>query len=402
MDSDGSLYSSVFVSVTILYCLFHIVVGSFGGEVLLHRNKIVNTIFQDGRYVTELFFVSIIVGSFVSILQSAETTITGISLGVILLLTSLITSRSLSNYIGFKLSGSVKYIVPFFYPFFLIILPLNKLSSLFGRLEDLRDESRSVYEYPEDLAEQINMSNGNENEEDLELEPHERMMITSILKLDQTSAREIMIPRMDIVGAPSSYSLSQIVELMADSGHSRIPVYGDTLDSVIGVLHSRDMLGIFGEDEKDQDISLVVRTPLFIPESKRLDDLLRDFQDKRIQIAIVVDEYGGTAGLVTIEDLLEEIVGEIEDEFDSGESITEIISDDEAIMDAKIPLDDVNEVFGLNLQGDGFDTLGGLIYQELGKVPVPGDELELDGISLQILSTLGRRIKRVTVKRVNH
>ena len=205
---------------------------------------------------------------------------------------------------------------------------------------------------------------------------------------------------MDIVGAPSNHSLSQIAELMADSGHSRIPVYGDTLDSVIGVLHSRDMLGILDGNEKDQDISLVVRTPLFIPESKRLDDLLRDFQDRRIQIAIVVDEYGGTAGLVTIEDLLEEIVGEIEDEFDSGESITEMISDDEAIMDAKIPLDDVNEVFGLNLQGDGFDTLGGLIYHELGKVPVPGDELERDGIRLQILTTLGRRIKRVTVKKV--
>jgi CBS domain containing-hemolysin-like protein len=368
--------------------------------VTTDRNKIVDTIFQDGRYVTELFFVSIIVASFVSVLYSSETTVIGISLGVILLLTSLIISRSFSNYIGFKLPYSVKYIVPLFYPLFLIILPLNKLNALFGDPSGLKEQSRSVYEYSEDLAEQINMANGDEQEEESGLEPHERMMITSILKLDQTTAREIMIPRMDIVGAPSSHSLSQIAELMADSGHSRIPVYGDTLDNVIGVLHSRDMLGTLDETEKDQDIALVVRTPLFIPEAKRLDDLLRDFQDKRIQIAIVVDEYGGTAGLVTIEDLLEEIVGEIEDEFDSGESITEMINDDEAIMDAKIPLDDVNEVFGLNLQGDGFDTLGGLIYHELGKVPVPGDELQRDGIRLQILTTLGRRIKKVTVKKV--
>jgi len=400
VDTDGSLYSSVFLLVTILYLLFHIIIGRLYRVVTTDRNKIVNTIFQDGRYVTELFFVSIIVASFVSVLYSSETTVIGISLGVILLLTSLIISRSFSNYIGFKLPDSVQYIVPIFYPLFLIILPLNKLNALFGDPSGLKDQSRSVYEYSEDLAEQINMANGDEQEEESRLEPHERMMITSILKLDQTTAREIMIPRMDIVGAPSSHSLSQIAELMADSGHSRIPVYGDTLDSVIGVLHSRDMLGTLDETEKDQDIALVVRTPLFIPEAKRLDDLLRDFQDKRIQIAIVVDEYGGTAGLVTIEDLLEEIVGEIEDEFDSGESITEMISDDEAIMDAKIPLDDVNEVFGLNLQGDGFDTLGGLIYHELGKVPVPGDELERDGIRLQILTTLGRRIKRVTVKKV--
>ncbi len=400
MDTDGSLYSSVFLLVTILYLLFHIIIGRLYRVVTTDRNKIVNTIFQDGRYVTELFFVSIIVASFVSVLYSSETTVIGISLGVILLLTSLIISRSFSNYIGFKLPDSVKYIVPIFYPLFLIILPLNKLNALFGDPSGLKDQSRSVYEYSEDLAEQINMANGDEQEEESGLEPHERMMITSILKLDQTTAREIMIPRMDIVGAPSSHSLSQIAELMADSGHSRIPVYGDTLDSVIGVLHSRDMLGTLDETEKDQDIALVVRTPLFIPEAKRLDDLLRDFQDKRIQIAIVVDEYGGTAGLVTIEDLLEEIVGEIEDEFDSGESITEMISDDEAIMDAKIPLDDVNEVFGLNLQGDGFDTLGGLIYHELGKIPVPGDELQRDGIRLQILTTLGRRIKKVTVKKV--
>ena len=386
--------------VTILYVLFHIIVGSFDRVVTTDRNKAVNTIFQDGRYVTELFFVSIIVSSFVSVLYSAESTVTGVLFGVILLLISLIISRSFSSYIGFKLPGSVKYVFPLFYPFFFVIFALNKLNVLFGDRSDLKNQSRSVYEYSEDLAEQINMSNGDEQEEESALEPHERMMITSILKLDQTTAREIMIPRMDIVGAPSNHSLSQIAELMADSGHSRIPVYGDTLDSVIGVLHSRDMLGILDGNEKDQDISLVVRTPLFIPESKRLDDLLRDFQDRRIQIAIVVDEYGGTAGLVTIEDLLEEIVGEIEDEFDSGESITEMISDDEAIMDAKIPLDDVNEVFGLNLQGDGFDTLGGLIYHELGKVPVPGDELERDGIRLQILTTLGRRIKRVTVKKV--
>ena len=400
MDTDGSLYNLIFVIVTILYVLFHIIVGSFDRVVTTDRNKAVNTIFQDGRYVTELFFVSIIVSSFVSVLYSAESTVTGVLFGVILLLISLIISRSFSSYIGFKLPGSVKYIFPLFYPFFFVIFALNKLNVLFGDRSDLKNQSRSVYEYSEDLAEQINMSNGDEQEEESALEPHERMMITSILKLDQTTAREIMIPRMDIVGAPSNHSLSQIAELMADSGHSRIPVYGDTLDSVIGVLHSRDMLGILDGNEKDQDISLVVRTPLFIPESKRLDDLLRDFQDRRIQIAIVVDEYGGTAGLVTIEDLLEEIVGEIEDEFDSGESITEMISDDEAIMDAKIPLDDVNEVFGLNLQGDGFDTLGGLIYHELGKVPVPGDELERDGIRLQILTTLGRRIKRVTVKKV--
>tara|TARA_B110000263_G_C15192716_1_gene456828 strand:- start:46 stop:930 length:885 start_codon:yes stop_codon:yes gene_type:complete len=290
--------------------------------------------------------------------------------------------------------------VPLFYPLILILLPLKKLNELFLGRYDIKDVSRSLYEYTDDIAEQINISNGDDKEEELGLEPHERMMITSILKLDQTTAREIMVPRMDIVGAPSNYSFSQIAELMADSGHSRIPIHGDTLDNLIGIVHSRDMLGTFDKEETTKDISLVVRDPLFIPESKRLDDLLRNFQEQRIQIAIVVDEYGGTAGLVTIEDLLEEIVGEIEDEFDSGESITEMISADEAIMDAKIPLDDLNEVFELNLEGDGFDTLGGLLYHQLGKIPVPGDEILEDGMRLTILTTLGRRIKKVMVKRI--
>ena len=212
MDTDGSLYNLIFVIVTILYVLFHIIVGSFDRVVTTDRNKAVNTIFQDGRYVTELFFVSIIVSSFVSVLYSAESTVTGVLFGVILLLISLIISRSFSSYIGFKLPGSVKYVFPLFYPFFFVIFALNKLNVLFGDRSDLKNQSRSVYEYSEDLAEQINMSNGDEQEEESALEPHERMMITSILKLDQTTAREIMIPRMDIVGAQSNHSLSQIAE----------------------------------------------------------------------------------------------------------------------------------------------------------------------------------------------
>ena len=166
MDTDGSLYNLIFVIVTILYVLFHIIVGSFDRVVTTDRNKAVNTIFQDGRYVTELLFVSIIVSSFVSVLYSAESTVTGVLFGVILLLISLIISRSFSSYIGFKLPGSVKYVFPLFYPFFFVIFALNKLNVLFGDRSDLKNQSRSVYEYSEDLAEQINMSNGDEQEEE--------------------------------------------------------------------------------------------------------------------------------------------------------------------------------------------------------------------------------------------
>ncbi len=232
-----------------------------------------------------------------------------------------------------------------------------------------------------------------------ELEPHEEQMIRSILKLDETTAREIMIPRMDIVAAEATSSLSVVAELMWDSGHSRIPVYEETIDNIVGVVHSRDLLRNLATESADVDLASIARPPLFIPVFKRLDDLLRDFQEQQIQIALVVDEYGGTTGLVTIEDLLEEIVGEIEDEFDTPESLSEMLSDNEALMDARISLDEVNEAFNTDLEGDGFDTLGGLLYHQLGRIPVPGDEAQVDGLSISVITTMGRRIKRVRVAR---
>ena len=232
-----------------------------------------------------------------------------------------------------------------------------------------------------------------------ELEPHEEKMIRSILKLDETTAREIMIPRMDIVAAEATSSLSVVAELMWDSGHSRIPVYQETIDNIVGVVHSRDLLRHLAAESAGLDLASIARPPLFIPVFKRLDDLLRDFQEQHIQVAIVVDEYGGATGLVTIEDLLEEIVGEIEDEFDTPESLSEMVSDNEALMDARISLDEVNEAFNTDLEGDGFDTLGGLLYHQLGRIPVPGDEAQVDGLTIRVITTMGRRIKRVRVAR---
>ncbi len=232
-----------------------------------------------------------------------------------------------------------------------------------------------------------------------ELEPHEEQMIRSILKLDQTTAREIMIPRMDIVAAEATSSLGVVAQLMWDNGHSRIPIYEETIDNIVGVVHSRDLLRNMSTGNSDVDLASIARPPLFIPVFKRLDDLLRDFQEQHIQLALVVDEYGGTTGLVTIEDLLEEIVGEIEDEFDTAESLSEMLSDDEALMDARISLDDVNQAFDTDLEGDGFDTLGGLLYHQLGRIPVPGDEAQVDGLTIRVITTMGRRIKRVRVAR---
>ena len=234
-----------------------------------------------------------------------------------------------------------------------------------------------------------------------EIDSDERRMITSILELDHTSSREIMVPRMDIVALDIDASLAQVADAMWETGHSRIPIFEDSIDNIIGVVHSRDLLNNLKNNNLDTHLADLVRTPLFIPDAKKLDDLLRDFQENHIQIAIVVDEYGGTSGLVTIEDLLEEIVGEIEDEFDVGQPAIEIINEPEAMVDARIPLDDLNEAFYTDFQGDGFAPLGGLLYQQLGKMAVPGDQVHVYGVDIKVITTLGRRIKQVHLTKVS-
>ena len=143
----------------------------------------------------------------------------------------------------------------------------------------------------------------------------------------------------------------------------------------------------------------VTRPALFIPESKTLEELLNEFQDKRVHMAIVVDEYGGISGLVTIEDLLEEIVGEIQDEFDVGEPEIESISDDEYIVDARLGIDQLNDLMNVSVEGDGYDTLGGFVYERLGKIPSPGDTLDHDGLRIEVITTVGRRLKKLKVTR---
>ena len=231
-------------------------------------------------------------------------------------------------------------------------------------------------------------------------EPEARM-IRGVVRLDKTTAREIMVPRVDMVTAEMGASLSELVEQMVDSGHSRVPIYGDSPDQIRGIAYSRDVLGLLSRS-KDAPATLtdaVIRPALFIPESKNLEELLNEFQTMQVHMAIVIDEYGGVSGLVTIEDLLEEIVGEIHDEFDVGETDIERVGNDEFLMDAKVGIDEINELLSVAVEGDGFDTIGGFVYQRLGKIPSSGDTVEYDGLKIEVVSTIGRRLKRLRVVR---
>ena len=231
------------------------------------------------------------------------------------------------------------------------------------------------------------------------LEEDERQMIRSIIKLDQTVAREIMVPRIDVVALDANSSLLEVVRTIIEHGFSRIPIYEETIDNIVGVLYAKDLLRLWGKDDASVDLRQIVRKAHFIPETKRVDELLQEFRGKRVHMAIVVDEYGGVAGLVSLEDLMEEIVGEIEDEFDAGTPQIERLSPTEVIIDARVSIDQLNETLSLDIRGKDFDTIGGFILDRLGKIPVPGNEIQADGFKVSVLSTTGRRIRKVKISK---
>jgi CBS domain containing-hemolysin-like protein len=223
-------------------------------------------------------------------------------------------------------------------------------------------------------------------------------MIHGIVELGDRTVREIMVPRIDMVAVPADASVREVLDRIRASGHSRIPVYADTIDNIVGVLYAKDLLHQMPAMKLDAPVGGLVRPAYFVPETKRVDELLHELQDLKVHMAIVVDEYGGTAGLITIEDLLEEIVGEIRDEYDVGEETwIEPVSDHEAIFDARVSIHDVNQTLPLDLDDAEYDTLGGLVYARLGKVPAQGDEVRVDKATVSVLSTAGRRIRKVRV-----
>ena len=233
------------------------------------------------------------------------------------------------------------------------------------------------------------------------LEEQETEMIHSIFEFADTTVREVMIPRIDMVTLESDATVDEAVDLALQGGFSRIPVYEETIDNIIGVLFTKDMLKQLREDHNSLPIRELVRPAYFVPETKKLDDLLREIRQKRTHMAIVVDEYGSVAGLVTIEDLVEEIVGDIQDEFDREENLYEQVTQYEYVFDAKINIDEFNELMDTDLENEDYDTLGGFLLSQLDKIPVAGDTITFNDLAFTVLTTRGLRITKVKVERVH-
>ena len=264
------------------------------------------------------------------------------------------------------------------------------------------------------ITAKINLSNGNlsisdsENDNSDELEVFEAAglsvdndemeMIKGILKMDVVKVREIMKPRVDLVAIEENSNLNSLTELISESGYSKIPVIGESIDDVKGIVYAKDTLKMHLGVNKSLSISEIMRPAIFVPESQNLEQLLSEFQDKRTRIAIVIDEHGGISGLVTVTDLIEEIVGELVDEFDEAENVFYRINQNNMIVDAKVSISDLNNEIGSSIELNGYDTIGGLVYKELGKMPSVGDRVSFEGIEIVVQSTIGRRIGKLRIR----
>ncbi|MDG0867147.1 hemolysin family protein [Candidatus Lucifugimonas marina] len=229
---------------------------------------------------------------------------------------------------------------------------------------------------------------------------NELRMIRGILRMDTVKVREIMVPRVDMNTASATASIGAVADLMSVGGHSKIPVYNENIDSIAGVIYARDVLSALDNDkDPDGPVESLARPALHVPESQSLERLLRQLQEHRTGLAIVVDEYGGVSGLVTVTDLIEEIVGELIDEFDVDGPEVEAADSREMFADAGASIDIMNQTLGTSVVPDGFDTVGGLVFRELGKMPSPGDTVSTEGVTITVQSVIGRRIRRVKVER---
>ncbi|MDA3900779.1 MAG: hemolysin family protein [Spirochaetes bacterium] len=233
-----------------------------------------------------------------------------------------------------------------------------------------------------------------------DLEESKKQMIHGIMKLSELCAREIMIPRVDIVSIKHNTSLKEIITIASDAGHSRIPVYNSTIDEITGILYVKNLLTYILDKRRKFDIKKELHKPFFIPETMPLDELLVDFKKKRQHLAVVVDEYGGVAGLVTMEDILEEIVGDINDEFDEHEA-PECIKLSKGVfdVDSRMSITDLNSELGTSLPTEEFDTIGGLVFDLFGKIPEKNDTIEFDSMKFEVKEIEGTRINRITIRK---
>jgi CBS domain containing-hemolysin-like protein len=316
----------------------------------------------------------------------------GIATGVVTLLILVfgeITPKSLGN------NRSIDYAKIAAVPLYYLEIILSPFIYLFTKIVNLfvKDKSliSSAFLSEEEIRRFVDVS-----QREGVIKETEQEMIQSVFDFDDTLVKEIMIPRIDMVCIEKYASLKDLIKLGVEKGHSRIPVFEESIDNIIGLIYIKDLLELLLEQKDDVDIEEFVKPIYFIPEGKPINQLLSEMKDRKEHMAIVVDEYGGTSGLITIEDLLEEIVGDIQDEFDLEKSYIEVIDDNKLLLDGRVDIEELNRYLKDPLaESDDYETVSGLVLYYLNRLPVQGEKLELEDVSFVIESIIDNRIRKI-------
>lgn len=321
----------------------------------------------------------------------------GIATGIMTLLVLVfgeVTPKNFATHNAEKWSlayGVIEFLKALSFIFKPIILILNVITNFFLKVTGGQGD-KDPFITEEELKLLVNVG----QEEGLIAES-EREMINSIFEFDDTLVKEIMVPRIDIIALDVNETVYNAILAVIEVGHSRIPIFEDTIDNIIGIIYAKDLLKNFNNDLQTLEIKKIMRPAYYVPENKKVKNLLAELRQARVHMAIVLDEYGGTAGLITIEDVIEEIVGDIQDEFDDEEETITTLPDGSVIANARASIYDINEILNIDLPDDEFETLSGLVFNLLGHLPKVGEELILGNVRIKVEKVIGRRIDKVRV-----
>ncbi|MBC8107209.1 MAG: HlyC/CorC family transporter [Anaerolineae bacterium] len=358
-----------------------------------------------GRLFANLFvFIGVLHATYVILGSGREWTRYGIAVvitSIITLFVSVAIPHALAEHVGEAL---IAHSARFLHGLRLALRPVTRIMHMIDRMvcnlagrPDGDDNSQLEQEIEQEILSAVE-----EGEKEGVVDVQEREMIHSVIHFGDITVADAMTARSDIMGVPLNAHLEQVKSIFEESGHSRLPVFDGTLDKIVGVLYSRDLIRLLGEPADAFNVKLAMRAPVFVPQSKPLRDLLNDFREHKVHMAIVLDEYGGTAGLVTIEDVFKKLVGEISDEHAPSEpSMLKRVDEKTADVDAQIYIEQINRLLNLDIPEDaGYETLGGFVSTTLGRIPEPGASFERNGVRYTIIDAEPQRVNHVRIEQL--
>ena len=362
-------------------------------------DSIISTIVLGNNFVNILFsaivtYLAIKIAESKNVSQSLAVIVATIIATLVIVLFGETVPKSIGAYLSEKSSMKLYYpFMLFWFLFYPLALALSYITNGFLKLFHIKKRGKRIFDSQEEMLSMLEIG----KEEGI-IEKTEQKMLFSIFEFGDTLVREVMTPRVDIISLSVESTLDDVLKCIMNSNHSRIPIYENNIDNIVGILYVKDLFKIFSaKTEKTTDLQSILRNAYFVPETKRVDELFNEMQKNKIQIAMVFDEYGGLSGLITIEDILEEIVGEIQDEYEVEEKTSQKIGENAYLISGTLEVEDFNEHFNANFSDEEATTIGGIILEKLGRLPNPGEEISINKFKFIISKIRNRRIVQVKV-----